>query len=174
MGTRGITKVIVNETIAVSQYGQWDHYPSGQGTNIYYFLQDPANVVALRAGLATHVWYPTDSELEALSRPYVKENGMMTLEMGEKYSADYPSLTRDTGADILRVIANAEGLVPIYKDLMFETEELWCEGVYTIDLDAETFTTKWDSETYTFTFDEIRSMSANEYAKKCGDALVSA
>ena len=93
------------------------------------------------------------------------------MEMGEKYSADYPSLTRDTGAGILAVIANAKGLVPLYKDIEFETDDLWCEGVYTIDLDAETFTTKWDSETYTFTFDEIRSMSSKEYAERCDDKV---
>lgn len=172
MGTRGITKVIVNNAIAVAQYGQWDHYASGQGVKIHEFLQEPDNVVALRAGLETSVWYPTESELKAISRPYVKDNGMVTMEMGEKYSADYPSLSRDTGAGILAVIANAKGLVPLYKDIEFETDDLWCEGVYTIDLDAETFTTKWDSETYTFTFDEIRSMSSEEYAERCGDKLV--
>ena len=39
MGTRGLTKVIDKDGITkVAQYGQWDHYPEGQGVKILYCL----------------------------------------------------------------------------------------------------------------------------------------
>ena len=170
MGTRGITKVIHEDTVKVLQYGQWDHYPSGQGVVVLQFLRNPNNVAALIKGL-DNVHYPTDAELETLAKPYTKENGMMTFEMGDKFSADYPSLTRDTGAGILEVIASAEGLVPLSMDYGFEDDELWCEGVFTINLDTKTFTTKWEKKEYLFSFDELVALSDTEYAERCSDPI---
>lgn len=170
MGTRGITKVIHNDEVKVLQYGQWDHYPSGQGVTALKFLRNPNNVADLIKGL-DNVYYPTDAELQAMGEPYTKENGMMTMEQGEKFSADYPSLTRDTGAGILEVIASAEKPLPLAMDYGFEDDELWCEGVYTINLDTRTFTTKWDNQEYSFSFDELVALSDTEYAKRCSDPV---
>src|SRR4051812_8314171 len=38
MGTRHLTRVIVNGQCVISQYGQWDGYPTGQGHTIAKFL----------------------------------------------------------------------------------------------------------------------------------------
>lgn len=48
----------------------------------------------------------------------------------------YPSLSRDTGADILKLVANASVPVPIEKDLAFIHNGLFCEWAYVVDLDA--------------------------------------
>lgn len=170
MGTRGITKVIHNGSDVIRQYGQWDHYPAGQGVTALEFVQNPEKVEMLKKGL-DNIYYPSEDDLETLSKPYTHKTGehtMMSLEMGDKFSKDYPSLTRDTGAGILEVVASAEGLVPIHLESdEFEADELWCEGIFTIDLDNETFTTKWGAVKHTFSFAELREMSNDEYINKC-------
>ena len=103
----------------------------------------------------------------------------MTMESGEKWSNDFPSLSRDTGAEILSLIANAKGLVPLALDLEFVNDALWCEGAYVIDLDADTFTSYWSRHwredddkqgewvfEVTLTFEEIRQMSEDDYLAK--------
>lgn len=171
MGTRGITKVIHEDTVKVLQYGQWDHYPSGQGVTVLHFLRHPQNVADLIKGL-DNVHYPTDEELQTLAKPYTHgEHGMMTFEMGDKFAEDYPSLTRNTGAGILSVIAEAKGLVPLALEHGFEDDELWCEGVYTINLDTNTFTTKWAGKEYSFSFDELVALSDSDYAERCADPI---
>ena len=70
---------------------------------------------------------------------------MVEWEAGKAYSEKYPSLTRDTGAEILRVIADSgNGLVPIVLDTDFENDALMCEGIYEINLDTNRFVTKFD------------------------------
>ena len=39
MGTRGLTQVILDGEYKISQYGQWDHYPSGAGVEVLDFLR---------------------------------------------------------------------------------------------------------------------------------------
>lgn len=174
MGTRGITKVTYEGAVKVAQYGQWDHYPSGQGVTVLNFLKSADNIAMLKVGLS-NVWYPSESELETFSKPYTHgENGMMSMDMGDKFARDFPSLTRNTGAEILSVIAQSDSPVPLYLDSEFEHDDLWCEGVYSINLDDETFTTRWNGAEYTFTFAELADMSAEDYAKRCNDSVVSA
>ena len=39
MGTRNLTMVVSGKQTKVAQYGQWDHYPEGQGWTILKFLR---------------------------------------------------------------------------------------------------------------------------------------
>lgn len=39
MGTRGLTQVILDGEYKISQYGQWDNYPSGAGVEVLDFLR---------------------------------------------------------------------------------------------------------------------------------------
>ena len=175
MGTRGITKVIVNGEAIVAQYGQWDHYPSGQGMTALNFLTAPGNVEKLRNNIGL-IYYPSDEEQQEISSKYSKD-GWMTMEQGKQFAEDYPSLTRDTGAEILHVIANATQPIPISRDLEFEDDRLFCEGVCEINLDNNTFTTKFnryenpnDQDVLTLTFDELATTTGEEYLEraKCG------
>ncbi len=147
MGTRGITKVINNGETVVAQYGQWDHYPSGQGITALQFVSNPDNVAKLKAGLA-NVYDISEEDHKALIRKYTdNENGWFSGDQATAYSNDNPSLTRDTGAGILEVIANSTGPVPIIRDLEFENDELFCEGSYTVNLDNNTFISKYGEAT---------------------------
>ena len=144
MGTRHITKVIYEGKAVVSQYGQWDGYPSGQGLTCYFFLQDENNIENLRKNIK-NIFYPVQEQLDDYIAPFRNENGMVEWEAGKAYSEKYPSLTRDTGAEILRVIADSgNGLVPIVLDTDFENDALMCEGIYEINLDTNRFVTKFD------------------------------
>lgn len=144
MGTRHITKVIYEGKTVVSQYGQWDGYPSGQGLTCYYFLQHDNNIENLRKNIK-NIFYPTDEQLQEYYKPFENERGMMDWESGKAFSEKYPSLTRDTGAGILSVIADSgDGLIPIVLDTDFENDALMCEGIYEINLDTNRFITKFD------------------------------
>lgn len=165
MGTRGITEVIFENDIVVSQYGQWDHYPSGQGITVFNFLKNAANVEKLTKNLGL-IERPSTEELDRIYSNYANENGMMTLDDGDRFDNDYPSLTRDTGAGILEVIANATGPVPLYLDLDFKNDQLFCEGVYTVDLTNKTFTTNYNDVTTTITFEELGGMTHDEYLER--------
>jgi len=176
MGTRGITEVIYNGEIVVSQYGQWDHYPSGQGITAFKFLRSQENIDNLKKNLAL-VYVPSDDEYKAIVSKYSDERGMMTMEQGDEFSKMYPSLTRDTGAGILEVIANATNPVPLFLDLEFKDDRLFCEGVYTINLDDNTFTTRYnryendnDEDVYTLSFEQILYTGEDDYLEraKCG------
>lgn len=153
MGTRGLTKVISNGETVIAQYGQWDHYPAGQGITALAFLSNSENIDKLKAGLSK-VYYPTESELETLIKSFSHRDGWMNMEDGDRFSKAFPSLTRDTGAGILEVVANATAPVPISKDEEFENDDLFCEGVYTVDLDTNTFTSKYD-KTISFSIDNL-------------------
>ena len=169
MGTRGLTKVIKDGETVVAQYGQWDHYPAGQGATVFYRVANPDTMQALEDNLNL-IFYPSDEEREAMAKPFEDGSmpGMMTFDSGKAFAEKYPSLTRDTGAEIIDVIVNATEPVPLYLDIDFEQDDLFCEGVYTINLDNQTFTSKYGFETVTMTFDEVRSESIGEYFSRFG------
>jgi hypothetical protein len=155
MGTRGLTKVIKNDKVVVAQYGQWDHYPSGQGLTALRFLRDETNVEKLDKGL---YWlYEVDS----------KDVGEIVDRIGEEHFVTaYPSLIRDTGAEILELIANAKGALPVVLSTDFENDELFCEGVFTVDLDKKRFITKTDLGITTLPLDSLINVSDEMYLEQ--------
>lgn len=180
MGTRGVTEVIYNGKLVVSQYGQWDHYPSGQGLTVLNFLRDELNIDKLKANLMLHLTYSaSDEELKKIYDEYFDEQGRASMADEEAFEKAYPSLTRNTGAGILEVIANAK-TTPIPLQLepeSFKDDRLFCEGVYTINLDEETFTTRYnryqnprDEDVLVMTFDACKTVTDDEYLTRarCG------
>jgi hypothetical protein len=154
MGTRGLTKVIKNDKVVVAQYGQWDHYPSGQGLTALRFLRDETNVEKLDKGLYW-LYETTDEDVEE------------TLDRtGDNFATAYPSLTRDTGAGILELIANAKGALPVVLKTDFENDELFCEGVFTVDLDKKRFITKTDLGITTLPLDSLINVSDEMYLEQ--------
>jgi hypothetical protein len=155
MGTRGLTKVIYEGDIKVAQYGQWDHYPSGQGVAILSFLRGEGNLELLKNGIK-NIKTISDETLDKYVNEFSdNENGMMTMEQAESFKDKYPSLSRDTGGEILSVIANATNEIPLVLDPEFEKDDLFCEGVYTVDLDQSMFISKYADRLLVFMFNDL-------------------
>lgn len=137
MGTRGTTAVIKNGEFKVAQYGQWDHYISGQGNTVLEFLNGAGNIEALREAVDALI-YPTYEQIEAVYIDLGVTSGWITMEQSDAFHKVYPALSRDHGAKILDMIAN-QGIREIRKDEDFPIDSLMCEGVYVVDLDNDIF-----------------------------------
>ena len=72
----------------------------------------------------------------------------------------YPSLSRDTGVDILKVIIYSNEDVALSDESSFEKDELFCEGVYTLNYQTQEFISWFNGDTITFKFDELPSEEA--------------
>jgi hypothetical protein len=168
MGTRGITQVIdSNGQTVVAQYGQWDHYPDGQGLNILSFISG-YNVVQQLEKALFKCYFATESELEEMYKPYVTPDGMMTMDNSDKFSVMYPSLTRNTGSDILKVITYSTGRVPLSNQIDFIEDDLMCEGVYTIDFQTRLFISQYGGKKVVFALDKLPTpeLYLEEFAKE--------
>ena len=151
MGTRNLTKVIDKDGIVrVAQYGQWDGYPSGQGVNA---LLHAYNHEAIEKGLA-RVRFATDEELEAIYNGFPEMNYFGTDD-SKNFGLLYPNLTRDTCANILGVVAWSVGEVILVDESEFEKDELFCEGVYTVDFQKRKFISKYGDKTLELDLDEL-------------------
>lgn len=168
MGTRGITHVIDSSgQTVVAQYGQWDHYPDGQGLNILSFISG-YNVVEQLEKALFKCYFATESELEEIYKPFVTADGMMTMENSDKFSVMYPSLTRNTGSDILKVVTYSTGRVPLSNQIDFIEDDLMCEGVYTIDFQTRLFTSQYGGKKVVFALDKLPTpeLYLNEFSKE--------
>jgi hypothetical protein len=168
MGTRGITQVIDSSgQTVVAQYGQWDHYPDGQGLNILSFISG-YNVVEQLEKALFKCYFATESELEEMYKPFVTADGMMTMENSDKFSVMYPSLTRNTGSDILKVVTYSTGRVPLSNQIDFIEDDLMCEGVYTIDFQTRLFVSQYGGRRVVFALDKLPTpeLYLNEFAKE--------
>lgn len=142
MGTRHLTCVVKDGEYKVAQYGQWDGYPSGQGTEILSFLREELNRDTFLANLAQTL-QPTDEQIKAwwleVGHDIEKSDGFVDVSISKQYGKNRPSLSRDTGSKVLGLIQNASEPVPLnlYKD--FAADSLFCEWAYVIDFDKNTF-----------------------------------
>ncbi|KFY04963.1 hypothetical protein O988_00373 [Pseudogymnoascus sp. VKM F-3808] len=141
----------ITKAFVLAQYGQRDGYPDGQGFTILVFLQTPLNIERLKAGLA-HIYIATEEELgsihakldkaERTDRQAAEEAGNVMaasyFPRGDALARIYP-LSRDTGAKILEIVAQAtaEKRVPVELDEEFVHDILSCEWAYVVDIDAE-------------------------------------
>lgn len=57
----------------------------------------------------------------------------------KKFCSRYPEFSRDTGAGILEIVANASGDIKLKDDSDFAQDSLFCEWAYVIDFDKNTF-----------------------------------
>jgi hypothetical protein len=181
MGTRGLTKVIDNKGILkVAQYGQWDHYPEGQGVKILSILTDDHYAVEELELALDKCYFTTEEEREAIYSDY-NTNYPETTHM-KRFSSMLPNFSRDTGGDILTVVRWSAGSVPLMDESEFEHDGLFCEGVYTVNYQTNKFISKFDvtvefplnalpdKTTYLNAFINARADLANAIDK--ADALV--
>lgn len=156
MGTRHLTKVIDAEGITrVAQYGQWDGYPDYTGTRILDFIREYKMLDKIENSLFKARFY-TEEELKTLYAGYeMTDDGLWTFEESNRFGLSYPSLTRDTGCDILKVLVYSGNDIPLQDESEFENDDLYCEGVYTINYQTRTYTTKWNGFEESFDLDAL-------------------
>jgi hypothetical protein len=165
MGTRHlITAFDEQGELKIAQYGQWDGYPSGQGVSVLAWLRmttrinyDDKLLSPILNGMK-RTKFGTDEEIENLYSKYPQMNYVGT-EDEEYFSLHYPNLTRDTGADILGVVAYSVGDVLLVDNSDFANDELMCEGIYSVNFQSEYFTSIWSGVTVTF---PLRELPTNE------------
>lgn len=140
MGTRNLTCVISGGKHCIAQYGQWDGYPSGQGTNILDFLHN-GNVDALKINAPKCVFLRRD-EYKEMWREFgvdIDASGFVDMETSDKFHEKYPQLNRDVASNILKMVASSENGLKLWDDYNFAADSLFCEWAYVIDFDKDTF-----------------------------------
>jgi hypothetical protein len=154
MGTRNLTKVIDrNGVTKVAQYGQWDGYPSGQGATALYHAQNHRLIESKLDKLT----FLTDSEIENI-------NSLLSAS-GQPVSEVYPTLSRDTCADILGYVAYGNDVF-LVDNSDFENDELFCEAVYTLDFQQKKFISVYGGTTTEHNLDDLPTLEEylNEWA----------
>lgn len=154
MGTRNVIKVINNlgET-KVSQYGQWDGYPSGQGTKVLFYATH--FLKEIETGLSNCRFIEGD-ELNSVFAPFTNGEGMMTMEQSNDMNRLFPTLLRDAGGDVLGYIAfsTANNPVLLSNEPQDDLND-WCEGIYILDFLNKKFVSKYDDRVVTFSLDAL-------------------
>lgn len=130
MGTRHLVCVAKDGNYKVAQYGQWDGYPSGQGLTLLTFLRDKLKKDKFIENLGK-TFQPNDEQIDEMNKK-IDESGLGVNKL-------YPSMSRDTGGDILELIQESEEPVPLRLTISFAAESLFCEYAYVVDLDKNTF-----------------------------------
>ena len=139
MGTRNLTAVFIDGEYKVAQYGQWDGYPGGQGMTALHFLRDEMEEERFKDAVRKSVFIDP-KELWKLQMSYgMSEDGLMTLTDAGKMKKKYPEFSRDTGAEILKLIQDRPDGMKLNNNIGFAAESLFCEWAWVIDFDAGTF-----------------------------------
>lgn len=152
MGTRHLIQVIDSEgELRVAQYGQFDGYPSGMGVRtLFYATYHPKEI---ERGLKRVRW-ASEEELDVIYAKYPQANYLGT-EDNENLELLYPNLVRETSADVLMTIAYSVGEVLLVDNREFAENELYCEGIYTINYQTRTFTSTYHGVTWEVQLDEL-------------------
>lgn len=157
MGTRHIIKVRKNGRDWISQYGQWDGYPTGQGVTVMEFVNSPYLSYLERNiddGLITPV---SVEEYEERIRNFVgwSEGNPVLKAMFEQMFAT-SVFCRDAGAKCLMMFAKRIGqCVAVINE-----PSGWEEYMYTVDYDKRTVTIQELSgscRSKEYTFDEVKT-----------------
>jgi hypothetical protein len=152
MGTRNLTVVKNSKgTTKIAQYGQWDGYPSYTGIQALNFLRDEYNQQLLSAKLDV-VEFVSDEEVDKLYKQFESTDWE-----NKDFLNAYPGLHRDTGVDILKVVANAKGIIKTVDNSDFRNDELFCEGVYEIDFSTNKFITTYADNKVSYDLDDLPS-----------------
>lgn len=142
MGTRGLTVVIQDGTHKVAQYGQWDHYPTGQGADAVAILQTDDAIENIRKALTRFVSQEEHQALYDEVLPEAAGSDWLTPEQANKFNAAHPQFSRDNGAKILGLVADAGAAgttLALSDQIEFAKDSLFCEWAYVVDLDQNRF-----------------------------------
>ena len=137
MGTRHFTGVILNGQYKIAQYGQFDGYPEGQGRVVLDFLSN-VDMQLFEYKLKNCKFVDKDivrmCYIAAGNSPY-NNSGFVDFETAERFEDMWPSLSRNTGAEILNIVYESANDVPLVDSHDFLDDEVWCEFAYVVNLD---------------------------------------
>lgn len=143
MGTSGLTQVILDGEYKISQYGQWDHYPSVAGVEILEFL---------------HVM-DADYFKSKLRKIDTSPVDIMAL-----YATPSIELTEDDmGPGILTSVYDGS-----VKHVNVDLDETWCAYIYTIDFDTGNFSVSCPDVGPTWPLDSLPT--ENEFLERFGES----
>ena len=148
MGTRGLTVVVKDGEHRVAQYGQWDHYPTGQGTRALGFccdhLDTPEKREAFKAAVDKCRFISDDEAGKLWKACGADDSGWVGADVADKFEARHPQLHRDAGAKVLSMILTGKDehgrkAGPELQDSLdfgyAGNNGFGCEGIYVVDLD---------------------------------------
>lgn len=131
MGTRHLIGVVLGGQFKIAQYGQWDGYPSGQGTKVLAFLRQMDKHIFITKLIGAR--FGTEEDFAKINAELKADPGLM--DEGKKYG----HFSRDRGAEILDIVHKAEPGILLQDSSNFAADSLFCEYAYVIDLDKGTF-----------------------------------
>ena len=133
--------VIVDQEVRVAQYGQWDHYPEGQGTTALDFLRR-TSIDTFRDAVRVKCRWVTPEQHKAFWAECGADpdSDFVSMEIASKFAQKHPQLDRDCGAEVLEYIMAAnEETVLLADQRDFIDDSLFCEWAYLVDLDRGMF-----------------------------------
>lgn len=146
MGTRHLQTVITKEgKKVISQYGQWDGYPSGQGVEILRYLKS-GDLTKYQANLVK-IKEVSDKEAKKIEAE-IEEDETLYNKAGK-----YFHFNRDCGSQIHQLIEDRK-----VKNVQLAVEEdanKWCEGFYTIDFKENCFKSECRSTIKSYQLDNL-------------------
>jgi hypothetical protein len=142
MGSRNVCCVVVDGEFRVAQYAQWGAEPGSHGLVLLRFLRDKVDDGTLEEFTTKVKSLKTLTEDEVEDR-WVKagaERGVdaVSFEVADRVRETFPSLSRETGASIMRMIDSGQ-VTEVRLSHQFATDSLMCEWAYVIDLDTRAF-----------------------------------
>lgn len=137
MGTRNLTIVILDDEVKVSQYGQWDGYPTGQGNTIVNFILYEMNKDKFKEQLKK-CQFTSKDEINKLWKECEADLNLNceSIEIDNLFRNKFPEFSGDTGAKILSLIQNGKDKLDNCYD--FAMDSLFCEYGYVINMNKET------------------------------------
>lgn len=123
MGTRHLIAIVVDGEYAVAQYGQWDGYPSGQGSEIETAMVD--------LGIAGP---NTDPRQVARFIDQARKVQVLSEVEAKDRWAHGNHLSRGFGSKVIEYVMLAEQ-PETFRNLEFAADSLFCEWAYVVDLD---------------------------------------
>ncbi|MHA2085214.1 MAG: hypothetical protein ACXABD_15770 [Candidatus Thorarchaeota archaeon] len=141
MGTRHLTCVVLEKEYVIAQYGQWDGYPEGAGVFILEALHNAGlvgyakmkeyakDLIEISAGELKDLWTECGAD---------PNSNWVDMEVSNKFAKKYPYFSRDCGYHIVQYLIDGQ-LKKVNRQLSFVEDGLYCEWVWVIDLDKDTF-----------------------------------
>lgn len=129
--------IVKDNEIKLSQYGQWDGYPRGNGIIVLNWLK--TKDINLLAEKIKNLKTITEDELKQawVDCGAAPDDKFVTQDVAEAFKKKYPQLSRGTGAGILDMVLNSDSELLVNDDTEFAKDGLFCEWAYLLNLDTK-------------------------------------